>query len=229
MALSRVQSVFREETTGGAISNAVTIAAPASGSLIVTALGGDKDIGADFAVPSGFTLLGSLYRQSNVSFGMAYKISNGTETTVSWVYGGVGATGANSEAWVGVYTGGTGTPLDVSAQNDSAGAAVTSLGTGTTATTAQADELALVMMAVDTLGNVTAPTWDNSFTTLGSAWNGSTNVGLAVGEKDLSATGTVTATYSGGGAGDQMAGGVVTFKAAAVVATGAGWSGAGWW
>ena len=219
MALTRTQSVTNEEGTPGNTSNTVTISTPASGSLIVTGIAGDKHIGADFAVPSGFTVIGTLYLSANVSRGFAYKISSGAETSVVWTYGGAGATGDNTCAWVGVYTGNTTTPLDASAEADSGVTAVASQSTGTTGTTAQADELAIAIAVVDSTGSVGVPSWDNSFVIIGTDYFGS-NAGITIAEKALSATGTVTATATAASGTDQMAAAVATFRSGTTASAG---------
>ena len=216
MAISRVQSVTNEQS-GPTLSNTLAISAPPANSLIVSAIGGDKNIGADFAVPTGFTLLGTLMLGSGCSFGFAFKISAG-ETAIVWNYGGAGATGDNTAAWVGVYTGNTATPFDVSAETNSTSTAVASISSGTTAATAQNDEIAIVAGAVDSVASIPNPAWNNSFVAVFAGWFG-TNAGIFIGEKTLVATGTQQSTLQGSSGTDQMGAAIATFKAAAVAAS----------
>ncbi len=189
-------------------SRSLTITAPAAGSLIVTALSVDKDSGA-ITVPTGFTLINS-YTSANVSGAFAYKISNGTETSVVWNW----TTARTAASGAGVWTGTIG--FDVATEADSGVSVVTSQSTGTTATTAQANELAITVVTADTGGNVdTGRAWTNSFTEL--IWESDTSVsgipGLGMADKTLAATGTVETTYSTTGIGDQMWASIATFKA----------------
>jgi hypothetical protein len=157
-------------------------------------------------VPTGFTLIHD-YVSANVSGAFAFKVSDGTETSVQWTW----TTSDNAQGWCGVYTGLTATPFDVSQEANSGVTAVASQTTGTTAATAQADELAVAVMAVDTGANVsTNRAWTNSFSEF--AWAANDN-GLSVAQKILTSTGTVETTFSGEAGTDQMWCSVVTFKA----------------
>ena len=204
---TRVQSVSGKSSTT-VTSRSLTITAPAAGSLIVTALSVDKDSGA-ITVPTGFTLINS-YTSTDVSGAFAYKISNGTETSVVWNW----TTARTAASGVGVWTGLIG--FDVSAEADSGVSVVTSQSTGTTATTAQANELAIAVVTADTGGNVDAGrAWTNSFTEF--IWESDTPAsgipGLGMASKTLSSTGTVESTFSASDTGDQMWASIATFKA----------------
>ena len=209
MAATRTQSVTNTAPAGTTIS--ATIAAPSANSLIVTAVGIDKNSGA-ITVPTNFTLLND-YVSDNVSGGFAFKVSDGTETSVAWNW----ATAQIPSMWVGVYTGLTTTPLDVKAEADSGATSVTSQTTGTTAATSQALELAISVMAADTNLNVDlGRAWTNSFTEL--VWvtgGGSGDPGMSIAERNLTATGAVETTFSTTDIGDQMWASVAAFKEAA--------------
>ena len=119
---------------------------------------------------------------------MYYKVAAGTETSVQLDW-------PNSEdisIWVGEYSGmDSVSPFDVKSSNDT-GAETTSVSTGTTASTAQNTELAIAMMGADTTKNVDGGRlWNNGFTEF--TWlngDGSTDPGLSVARKDLTATGS---------------------------------------
>jgi len=216
VAISRVQTV-EVETAGGVSIVTVNIAAPASGSLIVTAVAIDKSSGG-LTVPAGFTLIHD-YDSANVSGGFAFKVSNGTETAVTWDW--VTNTPAGNAAWVAVYTGLTSDPFDVKVEADSGVTAVTSQTTGTTASTTQADELAVAVMATDTGENAdTGRDWTNGFTEFGFSFDpGAGQAGLSIADKVLSAIGTVETTFSTTDVGDQMWASVATFKTLGVSRT----------
>ena len=214
MAAVNVQTVPSDTNDTTQTSLSTTITAPASGSLIVTALAVDKSSGTISAVPTGFTAVGTAYVSSSVSGWMAYKVSDGTETSVQWSW----TTSQKASAWVGVWTGvdTSGDPKDQSAQNDSGATAVTSLASGTTGTTTQDNELAIATFMADTYDSVnTGRSYSDSFTELDfsvSATDPSlSNPGLFIATKDLSATGTQSTTYSCSDTGDQMCAYIATF------------------
>lgn len=136
-----------------------------------------------------------------------YKVAAGGETAVGFAIDG--STGFFHSAVMAEYSGLAATsPLDVFA-NDGTNSSVgtTSRATGTTGTTAQADELAIA--AVGQGNTVTALSWTNSFATRDS--NAQAGSGVYLADKILSATGTVTSTASW--TTSRIAGGcVATFK-----------------
>lgn len=208
MAFSRVQTVSGSNTTTAATSSSRSISAPAAGSLIVTGISIDKDSGA-ITVPTGFTLLHD-HVAADTSGAMAYKVSDGTETSVQWSW----TTSRMHASWVVVYTAADTPTLDQKAENNSGTTAVTSISTGTTGTTATANELAIAMAGADSGASVlNGRSWTNSFTQIISDPDPASGAPAAVvAEKSLSSTGTVETTFSTTSAGDQMWATVATFR-----------------
>ncbi len=146
---------------------------------------------------------------------MFYKLSVGTETDVDLTWTNV------EELNIVVFeiSGLTTTPFDVHASDENTGQSVS---TGTTATTAQNDEICISMASVDTGGNAqNGRDWTQSFTE--NNWESSGDSGepgLSVAKKTLSATGTVETTFSTTSAGDEMCGIVAAFKVAGAAGEG---------
>ncbi len=193
---------------------AVTLPSPTTnGNLVVIVVASDATV----ADPPGFTL-----DKSQVNSNGHYhwsKTTAGGETTFT-VTPNVSAAGV----WYAAEISGlTATPTDQAVSTGSSSGATTR-STGTTGTTAQADELAIASFGSSTVGG--AVTWGGE--TNGFAeriadqvtTTGGSNVGLAVASLVLSATGTVecTATADGGQA-PKSTGIVVTYKVAAGGAT----------
>jgi hypothetical protein len=181
----------------------------------VTCVTVDKQ-GTALAVPSGFTAIGTLYVGPSVTGGMAYKISDGTETTITWTWT---TTDRLSVGIAAVYSGMAVSPFDVMAQADSADVAVTSQSTGTTGTLAQSDEMAIAIVGGDTAANIsTSRAWTNNFVEQQwlspSSTSGNGIPGLGYAEKSLNSTSGVESTFSTTGVGDQTYGVVATFKIA---------------
>ncbi len=139
-----------------------------------------------------------------------YKVSDGDETQVyiEW-------TNENLSAFEVIEVSGlTITPKDVHSSN-SGGPGTTDLDSGATSTTAQADELAVALMASDSAPNTTPRDWSGGSVFTERTWlpgDGSVDPGLSVATKDLSATAAITADFSTSGSGDGMVVGVSTFK-----------------
>ncbi len=190
--------------------------AATSGNLIVTIVASDK-IAGTYTVPPGFTMINSTSATS-VSGAMAYKISTGGETSIQWNQSTTSAAGGIS-CWAAEYSGtATSNVLDVGAENETSSTgdtAVTSLSTGLTGTTSQANELAIAFIAIDTANNCDASrAWSNGFSEFGFINNTAAGgVGISVSNKTLSATGTQNSTYScSGDTGDQIYSAIATFK-----------------
>jgi len=210
-AVSTVQS---KELTDYSTNNspAVTLDSTAtSGNLIFTCLGVDKSAGT-ITVPTGFTEINQ-YVSSSVSGACAFKVSAGTESTITWTT--TDATPPRQDVIAIEYSGLTAAPLDVKAENDSSTSAVTSLSSGTTGTTAQNDEYALAFFTIDSDQNMTNRSYTNSFVErfyTGDESGG--NAPCVIADKTLTATGTVETTASWD-TGDQTYGLVAVFKIAA--------------
>ena len=197
----------QDDGTNKQTSAGVTLSSVTAGNLIVTVLSVDKNSGA-ITVPTGFTLINDNVATS-VSVAAAYKVATGGETTITWSW----TASQFFSVWAGEYAGGVKT-LDVAAEN-STESVVTSLSSGTTATTTKANGLGFAYMASDT-GNNTDGTrgWTNSFTENG--WQGSGGAGtpgLSTAHLlDLGTVGTKETTFSCTDTGDQMAVGVAAFN-----------------
>ncbi len=213
-AITQVQNVTNFTSTS---SNTVTCtlgSAATAGNLLVTVVGTDKTAGT-YTVPSGFTMIQNTSATS-VSGAMAYKVATGGETAIPWSQ----STSTGSIAcWVAEYSGtATSNVLDVSAENESSSSSdtsVQSLSTGTTATTSQANELAIAMMAPDTMSNVDGGrAWSNGFAETAFVNVGITGgTGLSVAIKNLSSVGGQSSVYSTTDTGDQMYAAIATFRA----------------
>ena len=179
-----------------------------SGRLLIAAIAIDKNSGA-ITIPSGYTLINE-YISASVSAAIAFKISDGTETSVAWSW----VNNHRHTLWVGEYSGLAAIPLDVKAEADSGASAVTSQTSGTTAATAQADELAFGFWTADTGENVDAGrTYTNGFTEIAFVTTpGFGQPPCIIATKNLTATGTVESTFETSDTGDQMYGSMTTFK-----------------
>lgn len=207
MAGTQVQQKLAYVNASGTTISATFDSATTSGNLLLAYLTVDKSSGA-ITVPTGFTLVHD-YVGASVSVAMAYKFSDGTETTITWTH----ATARTLKQMQILEYSGLDT-FDVKAEADSANVNTTSQTTGTTATTASASARAFALVGSDSKGGTDAGgAWTNSFTSTftdpGTYDTGCS--GLYSAEKDLSSTGTQETTYSTTGAGDQMAGMIAVF------------------
>ena len=212
--ISLVQQATNIHTYGEPHSSiTATLSSAAANNLLVTVIATDKSAGTYYA-PAGFTPIHD-YIGPSVSSAMAYKIADGGETAITWSY----AASEESSIWVGEYAGlASSNVFDVAAEADSADVTVTSQTTGTTAATAQANELAVAMFGIDSGTNATGRSWTNSFTEVSFLGTGSSTAGLGVATKILSSTGTQTTTASWS-LTDQACGIIATFKTPSAAAT----------
>jgi len=162
-------------------------------------------------VPSGWTLGAEVGDAGTFTLAIAYKVSDGTETSVSW--GDARLAARQGTVWVGEFSGLTGATPNVSVVSDGAATSTTSRSTGTTATTTAANTAAFAVACADAVALSTTPAWTNSFA---SNYN-SGDTSIAFGTKAISATGTVETTFSHGGAGDEMVALVLVWEAASTV------------
>jgi hypothetical protein len=189
---------------------------PTAGSLLVAAVASDKSAGT-YTPPTGFTVLND-YVNTSVSGSMAYKIADGTESSVVWSQSSSSPAGLS--AWVGEYTGAT--SLDVKAEAAADETVVTSRSSGTTGTTSSTPELGVAMMAADTNQSVDLTReWSNGFAE--RSWvttGGAGSPGLSVADKYIGGTGTVETTFTTTDIGDQMYAQVATFSSVLTVSPG---------
>ena len=176
-----------------------------SGSLLVVAV---FDAGGAATQPSGWSYAASVYDTPNADEGVIwFKVSDGTETQV------VLASGSPEEeeaVFYEVYGPWAASPLDTTANSGPTETATIS--TGTTGTTAQADEFAVALFTSRDNGD-SVTSWSNSFTDLhgivAATGGGSKSAGSAY--KILTSTGTVETTCTKTSTSSSM-GVVATFK-----------------
>lgn len=204
---TQVQQKIAWENTSDTNISVTLDSAPTSGNLLLAYLTVDKSSGA-ITVPTGFTLILDQVN-TDCSQAMAYKISDGSETTITWNF----ATSRTLKQCQYLEYSGLDT-LDVYAEANSGTSNVTSQTSGTTGTTAQSSAHAFALFSSDSKGNTDSGiAYTNSFTSTytdpGSIPTGCS--GLYSAEKVLSSTGTQETTFSTTGAGDQMIGAIAVF------------------
>lgn len=214
MSITIVQS--KTASASGVSSLTVTLdATTTAGNLLIALVGyGNNATSRTPSTPSGWTLAALAQQGARTNDCAIYYYANAPAIgSESFGISGVAGIVATILEVSGIITS---SPLDKTATNTSAGSA--SLTTGTTATTAQASELAVYVFETDYPAG--SATWTSGETevgdvNLGPAWGGSTNA-----YEILSATAAVSgaATYSGSGA---FAGAVATFKATLATTMGA--------
>jgi hypothetical protein len=198
-------------TSGAATTVSRTMTSVTAGNLILVVLFGDKSLGTiNTPTSSGGTPFTLIQKASltSVSGSMYYKVADGGETTITQTY----TTSQFSALYCMEISGLTSSPYDVSAMTATGNTVVTSISTGTTGITAQADELAIAVEYADTQSNCDlGRAWTNSFTEHTHVFQ-SGDQGGSVAKKTLTSTGTVESTYSTTDVGDQMMAIVATFK-----------------
>jgi len=207
-----VQSVQGSSTSGE--FTATFASGATTGNLII--FGGTLNQtlagGSSWGDPTNFTTIHNVTVGSgNLGSAWWYKISTGGETTITSNI--TGESGNWCAALVEIEGPFAASPFDVSAENEAnISTVVTSQSTGTTATTAQNDEVALAFFGADNGSNVsTTRAYTNSFTEVIFA-NSGARASSIIARKVLSATGTVECTFSTAGVGDEQYGSVAVFK-----------------
>lgn len=218
MSITRVQYVSNASTGSGTTSLSTTIAAATAGNLLLAliATGATSSAGTT-TTPSGFTLaLGPITNTSAspapVNLYLYYKIATGGETSV--VATDTVTSGVTCQVWEFSASGGwPASPVDVSASSANQAATTTPV-TGTTATTAQGEELWIAGLSTNSGTQITYSLPTNSFTQETTAWAGASpffSPNTAALYKIVAATGTassgVTSSISKG-----FGGFVVAFK-----------------
>ena len=183
-----------------------------AGRLLVLTASWDKDVTSLSEYTDATTTWTQVdYRiNNNMTTGaMYYKVADGTETKVRLQW----TSSEDISIRVGEYSGVVSVdPLDVNSFGVNSGETKT-VATGTTAATAQDEELAIAMMGSDSGNNTeTGNSWSNGFTQVTYLFFGTSDPGLSVAEKDLTSTGTVQTTFTTTDTGDEMVAIVATFK-----------------
>lgn len=213
-----VAFVKQATASSGAATTTLTLtlaSAPATGNLLVMVMGGDKDTGT--LTLSGFTVQHEL-RFSAVTLYVAWKISDGTETSISpsWSL----SSAAGNMAWYGEYedTAVSGNLWEVLGSAGSAGtsANVTTKSSGSTGTLAN-NGLAIGAASVDSSQSVTTvDAWGNSYASRYDGTGGSGRGAPFVSELAVSAGTTTSATFNYTGTADNVACAVTVFRKYAV-------------
>jgi len=212
MAASIVQETFASSGSTTADTYTVTLSSDTAADNQLFIVVSSR---ATVATPSGFTLDKS---QVNNNAHYVFRKTSVAETS-SWT---IDPGGSNQTAWwVAEISGLDTSPFDVAASTGSS-SGVTSRSTGTTATTAQADEWLLASSGGLAAANPppTMDSWTNSFTIQGTAASSVTsgdNTRIGVALRDVTATGDyeTTVTYSSSLSSTAI---IATYKVAAVAA-----------
>lgn len=218
MAFGDTINTYKANFASGEVTVNITNT-PTAGNLLVLGVGraSTHAAGGTWGTPTDWN--GPIHdtgiNTGNMGAAWWWKISDGTETSVTT--NGTNA-GGNSLPVVAEFEGPfEASPFDVSVEDASGISTVTtSRSTGTTATTAQSDELAVAFFAgdrYDTLDGTRAYT--NSFTEVVIGDGSSARATSILAKKVLSATGAVECTFSCVDTGDEIYGSVATFKKAA--------------
>lgn len=198
--------------SGSAVASlAVTLGtAPTAGNTLIAACNSDATI----ATPAGFSLAVSAV--SGQGLYIFYRVVQaGDSATVTF-------TPSVSDAVAGgvlEYSGLTATPLDKTASNTTNSSA-TSIATGTTATTAQADELLIVVVGPHAGNNHpwVLSSWTAGYTSQieePEGLNGASSAACHIGDRIVSATGTYAATGTWSPASSDAGAAIATFRIAA--------------
>lgn len=213
MAVAFVKKNSGQSGGSSTTLTATLASAPASGNLLVFAMGGDKNTGA--LTLAGFTQAYELLSTS-VSLYLYYKVSNGTETAISPTWATTSTFG--NTYWYGEYqdaaVSGSTWLVSGQASNITNESTVSSVSTGTTGTLTD-DGLAIAAAAIDNAQNAPDGTtaFSNSFTArhltlVGAGARG----GIYLAEKTVTAGTTTNSTFSyTPGTTDQMSGAIVVF------------------
>lgn len=210
-----VQTSPTGTNTSGEASATLSSGATA-GNLLVFAIARSAvtAITGDWGAITGWTAFPqSPGNTGNLGSAAWWKIAAGGETSVT--------TASTDETgnWCAVVTEYEGafaaSPLDVQAEDEThISSTATTQSSGTTATTAQNDALAIAYFGADNGSNVTdGRSYSNSFTEVVFA-NSGARASVTVCKKVLSATGTVETTFTTTDTGDEMYGAVAVFKKA---------------
>jgi hypothetical protein len=217
-----VRSAQISSNNTGTVSPTLAAGATAGNLLIAAIASAATAAGATWTDPGGWTAIGESGIDlnggaANVAGKWYYKIAAGGETAVTLA---TSITTGSRRGVIAEFEGPfSAPPLDVAAENEAAKntAGTTSLASGTTATTAQAAELAIAFFAADSASNVDGAgtrNYSNSFTEaiFADAVDFAARACVMLAKRVLSATGAYTTTFSVTDTGDEMYGAIATFK-----------------
>lgn len=215
MAFGDVVRFQDNSFASGEVSFTFTGGAAALGNLLVVGEGrsATHSVGGAWGPPAGWNIIQeSGINAGNMAAAWYWKISDGTETAfVSAHTNEQGNAGTIFAEFEGPFAA---VPLDVSAEDAThLASVVTSQSTGTTAATAQNDELALAFFATDRFDTSDGTrVYTNSFTEVAIADGAAARATAIICKLVLSATGTQECTFSVTDTGDEMYGSIATFK-----------------
>jgi hypothetical protein len=181
---------------------------PTQNNLLIAVGNSDSDI---TMTSTGWSIAASIVVATGLY--IYWKIAGASESSTVTIGINVSDSG---EMAIYEYSGNTASPLDKTATTSASG--VASCGTGTTATTAQADELLFAAVGKDSTATWNGLAWTNSFTTLSGpiAGNGAPGAScLSTATRAVNATGAYTTTASWTDGNWSCGGAIATFKAAA--------------
>lgn len=212
-----IQSVDNNNAIAGAGALAVTLTFPGTATVgnLLRAFAAVATAVTSWTDPSGWTRDNDSGTTGNMAGAAYWKISDGTETSVVLTANVAGA--ASIRGAFGEFEGPfAASPFDQSAEDTTNVATVTtSQPSGTTGTTAQADELAIAAFGADAANLVDGGrAYSNSFTEViyGSTTTLTGRPAAIIAKRVLSATGTFSCTYTTTDTGDEMYGTIATFK-----------------
>lgn len=211
--------LIQSKSNGGEATTSTTVtldATATSGNLLVALVNYQSDL-AIGTTPTGWTSWGDFQRTAGAGSNRGdqhiyFKISDGTETAVTVAIASSGWISCAVHEHEGPWEA---SPKDVASSGDTGAGTATSQSTGTTATTASANSVA-VAIGHNWNGGVTSDAWDNGFTIQESALY-ATGSSVSSAYKVLSATGTVTSTFSYTGDAKRLIATVVVFSGTAGV------------
>lgn len=174
MTIAQVQKVAAS-STGGSATVTVTIAAATAGNLLIACFS-NLNTSVTCTPPTGFTE--AVTTTSTVRVRIFYKVAAGGETALTFTL----SASQHKRVLMLEYSGLSATPLDTIASSADAGSAVSELLSGTTANTAQNDELVIAAFATSYAPN-SFGTLDNGFTKESEGNSGSSGVLQCVGSR----------------------------------------------
>lgn len=219
MTVSIVQSAGANNTPSSTTVVSGTLAAPATaGNCLVMFVAGDKNTGA-LTPPAGWSTLVEL-TSSSVSLYACFGTAAGGETSATVTLGSTGGGNGNT-SWIVELADNSGAgswgQAAAAGTNITSESTVTTTSTGTTGAASRAG-LGLVMIAVDSAGNITSGTWTSTaFTNQYDAPNtsgvGGGGAGIHVGSAAVASAATSTSTWTTTvGSADQISGAIIVLS-----------------
>jgi hypothetical protein len=205
-ATTFVQDASGMSAGSDGFTTATFVSPPTAGNLLILSLAMDKSTAA--ATPAGWSAVVNSV-QASVSLFMAWKVSDGTETTVT-VNHPINTSGnmlhirEESSATAGVWS------LVASASTMSDNTAVLSQSTGVTGAISNAG-LGVAIAGIDSSSNVTTVAWTSSYTARYTGTGGGTRGGLFVADRQVAVGPGQTSTFSYTGTADQVSAAVAVF------------------